>query len=166
MLREPVANINKTVSARKAKKTHMRVGKRGSRELLGHNVSLSVIHQPHKDVRLDKHLELPTVETYSNQLTRVLKEVLRCGGKGVRSTSALQSALAGVTEPLDIETILAEVAKVNAAGMAIDAILKEFGFPPGGRNNQNLKALLATQEEPTQQEGSRRCGRTPDSEPL
>ncbi len=40
-----------------------------------------------------------------------------------------------------------DAGKMRAAGQSIDAILKAFHLPPGGRLNQHLKALLDTPEE-------------------
>lgn len=41
---------------------------------------------------------------------------------------------------------LNDAAKRQAAGESIDAILKKYNLPPGGRLNQNLKSLLVEQE--------------------
>lgn len=63
----------------------------------------------------------------------------------------LEAASEAVTEPLEdkinptqfeLKKILAEIGKMKANGMSNDAILKEFGLTPGGRNNQNLKAVV------------------------
>lgn len=62
----------------------------------------------------------------------------------------LEAAPEAVTEPLEekfeptqfeLKKILAEIGKMKASGLSNDAILKEYGLTPGGRNNQNLKAV-------------------------
>ena len=52
-----------------------------------------------------------------------------------------------LSNPLVLKKFLNEAGKMRAGGMSIDAILKAYGLPPGGRNNQNLKALLDGQDE-------------------
>lgn len=44
--------------------------------------------------------------------------------------------------PLVLRKFLSEAGKMRARGDSIDSILKAHGMTPGGRNNQNLKALL------------------------
>jgi hypothetical protein len=52
-----------------------------------------------------------------------------------------------LNNPLVLKKFLNEAGKMRAEGMSIDAILKSYGLPPGGRNNQNLKALLDGQDQ-------------------
>lgn len=97
-LKEPLANINKTVSARKAKKTNARVGRA---------ISLNLIQYQDTEDRREIAQTMPALT------------------------------------PLErIQAIANAAGKMRAEGASIDAILKAHGLPPGGRNNQNLKALL------------------------
>jgi hypothetical protein len=41
----------------------------------------------------------------------------------------------------ELKKILAEIGKMKQNGLSNDAILKQYGLNPGGRNNQNLKAV-------------------------
>lgn len=43
--------------------------------------------------------------------------------------------------PFELKKILADIGRMKQSGMSNDAILKELGLNPGGRNNQNLKAV-------------------------
>jgi hypothetical protein len=52
-----------------------------------------------------------------------------------------------LSNPLVLKKFLNETGKMRAGGMSIDSILKSYGMSPGGRNNQNLKALLDGQTE-------------------
>ncbi len=49
--------------------------------------------------------------------------------------------------PVTLKKFLNEAGKMRAEGMSIDAILKAYDLPAGGRNNQNLKALLDGQDQ-------------------
>lgn len=46
-----------------------------------------------------------------------------------------------------LKRLLNSAGKMRAEGASIDAILKAHGLTPGGRNNQNLKALLDGQDQ-------------------
>lgn len=63
----------------------------------------------------------------------------------------VEGSLEAASEPLEdkinptqfeLKKILAEIGKMKANGVSNDAILKQFGLTPGGRNNQNLKAVV------------------------
>lgn len=41
----------------------------------------------------------------------------------------------------ELKKLIADIGKMKSNGMSNDAILKEYGLNPGGRNNQNLKAV-------------------------
>jgi len=41
----------------------------------------------------------------------------------------------------ELKKLIAEIGKMKGNGMSNDAILKQYGLNPGGRNNQNMKAL-------------------------
>jgi hypothetical protein len=41
----------------------------------------------------------------------------------------------------ELKKLIAEIGKMKNNGMSNDAILKQYGLNPGGRNNQNLKAV-------------------------
>lgn len=41
----------------------------------------------------------------------------------------------------ELKKMLAEIGKMKNNGLSNDAILKQYGLTPGGRNNQNLKAV-------------------------
>ena len=49
------------------------------------------------------------------------------------------------TSAFELRKFLNEAGKMRAEGMSIDAILKQYELAPGGRNNQNLKALLESE---------------------
>ena len=49
--------------------------------------------------------------------------------------------------PLTLKKFLNEAGKMRQEGKSIDAILKAYDLPAGGRNNQNLKALLDGQDQ-------------------
>lgn len=66
------------------------------------------------------------------------------------SDMAWEGAPEAVTEPLEekidptsfeLKKILTEIGKMKNNGLSNDAILKQYGINPGGRNNQNLKAV-------------------------
>jgi hypothetical protein len=57
------------------------------------------------------------------------------------------------TNPLELKKFLNEAGKMRAEGKSIDAILKTYGMTPGGRNNQNLKALLEQTEQGESEDG-------------
>lgn len=59
-----------------------------------------------------------------------------------------------LNNPLLLKKFLNEAGKMRTQGMSIDAILKAFDLPPGGRNNQNLKALLDAQDQDEQNEAA------------
>jgi hypothetical protein len=41
----------------------------------------------------------------------------------------------------ELKKLIADIGKMKSNGMSHDAILKQYGLAPGGRNNQNLKAV-------------------------
>jgi hypothetical protein len=41
----------------------------------------------------------------------------------------------------ELKRLLSDIGKMKANGLSHDAILKQYGLAPGGRNNQNLKAV-------------------------
>ncbi len=46
-----------------------------------------------------------------------------------------------VPNSFELKKLLSEIGKMKANGASNDAILRQYGVTPGGRNNQNLKAL-------------------------
>jgi len=64
-----------------------------------------------------------------------------------RSTEGALEAVGRYTEDkidpssFELKKLIAEIGKMKSNGLSNDAILKQYGLNPGGRNNQNLKAV-------------------------
>jgi hypothetical protein len=102
---------------------------------------------------LYRHLGQPKATRSSSSQTR--EEVFPQNGRKTREDRLEENGEAAgrdidvsqLSNPLMLKRFLNEAGKMQAKGMSIDAILKEFGLPPGGRNNQNLSKLLASLNE-------------------
>lgn len=83
-------------------------------------------------------MEIPSSgESSSNQTVYRPEDVPEGNGEGTgRDTESIEAL-----DPFTLKRILSEVGKMKAQGLSNDAILKHFNLPPGGRNNQNLKAM-------------------------
>lgn len=64
-----------------------------------------------------------------------------------REASGRSSGENPLDNPFVLKRLLNSAGKMRAEGASIDAILKAHGLTPGGRNNQNLKALLDGQDQ-------------------
>lgn len=106
---------------------------------IGFKEGQRVVQQPVFRPRIvESTLEIPSSTQSSNAFEQPDDDI------------CLEAAPEAVTEPLEdkidptsfeLKKILAEIGKMKANGMSNDAILKEYGLTPGGRNNQNLKAV-------------------------